>query len=140
MKLSIEQAKQLIENKIRRTGYNIIYKNDAVSGMVSPITYNCYIPIIKSRTSLYTACHELYHCLRARTVDVYINEMRAEKFAHKYMRHLGFVVPRKHTKRSKWYVRNKLRKAKRRGLKKVDSEVQNFLNWGIIILSRWINV
>ena len=123
---TIAEAKKLIENKIVRRGFRIHYRK-SISGCVYWETKVCYIPEIKTRKSLYIACHELYHCLRDRKGKVYLDEFKAERFAHRFMRHLGFSVPRSQTRRAKRYVSWKIEKATRRGLSKIDSEVKTYL-------------
>lgn len=124
----IETARYIVESKILRRGFQIKYRK-SLTGCVYWETKICYIPEIKTRKSLYIGCHELYHCLRDRdNIKVYVDEMEAEMFAHRYTRHLGFAVPRTQTQRAKRYVSYKLQKAMRRGLKKVDSEVKEWVN------------
>jgi hypothetical protein len=117
MRYNLEQAKNLVEGKIIRRGFSLQYRKATLSGVVFWDSKTCIIPQIKSRASLYIACHELYHCLRDRKGKVYIDEFKAEKFAHRFMRHLGFSIPRKQTKRAKRYINYKLRKAFNRGMK-----------------------
>lgn len=125
--MDINQAKYIVESKIRRKGFEIIYRK-SMSGCVFEKSKKCFMPEIKTRKSLYIACHELYHVLREKKNEkVYINEMKAEKFAHRFLRHLGFAVPRSQTQRAKRYVLRKIRKAQNRGLKKVNSEVKKWL-------------
>lgn len=121
-------AKNIVENKILKRGFRIKYRT-SLSGCVYWSAKICSMPIIKTRKSLYIGCHELYHCLRPRNnIKVYIDEMQAEKFAHKYMRHLGFSVPRSQTRGAKFYIKYKLRQAIDRGLKKVDSKIKEWIN------------
>lgn len=130
MNYTISEAKNLIENKIIRRGFSINYRK-SLSGCVYWDKKICYIPDIKSRASLYIAIHELYHCLRDRQKGskVYIDEFKAEKFAHRFMRHLGFTIPRKMNKRAKRYIGYKIRKALARGMKQenIKSEVKQWL-------------
>jgi hypothetical protein len=128
MNLTIEQSKVLIENKIVKRGYAIKYRKN-LSGCVYWHTKICFIPQIKTRASLYIGAHELFHVLRKRKEKVYINEFKAEKFAHRYLRHLGFSVPRKQSQRAKRYVNYKLQKAFNRGHKQSDlnKDVKRFL-------------
>jgi hypothetical protein len=129
MNYTIEQSRELIENKIANKGYSITYTH-SLCGRVYWKTKEVFIPQIKTRASLYIACHELFHVLRERKENVYINEFKAEKFAHRYLRYLGFSVPRKQTKRAKRYVAYKLQKAFNRGHKQIDvnKDVKKFLN------------
>jgi hypothetical protein len=133
--MDLAKAKEIIECKLRRRGYTIVYRK-TLSGRVSCKRRICSMCDIKSRRSLYIACHELYHALRDRPkhAKVYVNEMQAERFAHRFMRHLGFSVPRGMTRRAKRYVLYKATKAQRRGLKKVDSSVTRFIGDGSSVL------
>lgn len=129
MNLTIEQAKNIVENKIKKLGFTIIYRKN-LTGRVFYTKKICYIPEIKTRNSLYIGTHELYHCLAERKDKVFINEYKAEKFAHRYLHHLGFSVPRKQTKRAKRYIEYKIRKASYRGLLKssIPKEITNYIN------------
>jgi hypothetical protein len=128
MRYTIAQAKKIIENKIRRRGFVIFY-HKSLSGRVYWDIKKCYIPEIKTRKSLYIACHELYHCLRDRKGKVYLDEFKGEKFAHRFMRHLGYNVPRAMTKRAKRYVAYKLSKACARGMRQenLSQEVKRWI-------------
>jgi hypothetical protein len=126
---NLERAKNLVEYKITRKGFKIEYRKSALTGVVYPKQKLCIIPHIKSRKSLYIAIHELYHCLRQKKTKVYIDECNAEVFAHKYLRHLGFAVPRDETQRAKRYIRYKLVKALNRGLKynTIPNKIINYI-------------
>jgi len=128
MKYTLEQTRKIIEDKIRRRGFTIIYRK-SLSGCVYWDSKICYIPEIKTRKSLYIGSHELYHCLRDRKGKVYIDEFRAEKFAHRFMRHLGFSIPRKMNKRAKRYIAHKISKAFARGMRQenLSNEVKQWL-------------
>jgi len=126
MTYTLDQSKKIIEDKIKRKGF-IIYYRKSLSGCVFWDSKKCYIPEIKTRKSLYIACHELFHCLRDRKGKVYLDEFKAERFASRFMRHLGYSVPRSMTARAKKYVGWKIEKAQRRGLLKVNQEVKQYL-------------
>ena len=123
---NIEECKKIIEGKIRKKGYEIKYRKTLCGGVFWGKKV-CYIPKIRSRKSLYVACHELYHCLRDRKGKVYIDEYKAERFAHRYMRHLGYSVPQAMTRRAKRYLNWKISKAVIRGLKEVNKEVKAYV-------------
>ena len=126
--MDIEQARKLIESKIKKRGYQIFYRTSN-SGCVFEKSKKCFIPKARGRSSLYLICHELFHTLRDKpsSIKTYINEMLAEKFAMRYMQHLGFSVPRKHITRAKRYISWKILKAQRRGLKRIDPKVKKWL-------------
>lgn len=126
--MEIEQARQKIESSIKRRGFVIRYRN-SMTGSVWYEKKICEIPFAKTRKSLYLLCHEFYHTLRKKKEKTFINEFKAEKFAHRYMRHLGFSVPSSQTKRAKRYVSWKITKACRRGLRqeRIPKEVLKWL-------------
>jgi hypothetical protein len=124
--MTLQEAKDLIEKEIQDLGFTIKYRK-SITGCVFYDSKTCFMPEVKSRKSLYLACHELYHVLEKRKDKVYINELKAERFAHNKMRQLGFSVPRSMTKRAKSYVKHKVRKALRRGLQRINPEVKRYL-------------
>ena len=140
--MDIEQARQTLEAEIRGLGYEILYRKNLTGKVTLRRVFiksrnglvelrriqQCAIPYASTRKSLYIVAHELYHCLYPRySKKVYINEMKAEQFAHEKLRELGFAVPHSMTQRAKNYVAWKLSKARRRGLKKIDSTVKQWI-------------
>lgn len=125
--MEIAQARQFLEFAINWAGYDIEYRK-SLTGRVWWRSKRCQIPQAKTRKSLYIVAHELYHCMFPRQGEkVYINEMKAERFAHGVLRGLGFAVPRSVTQGAKNYVSWKVIKAQRRGLKRIDSNVKQWL-------------
>jgi len=127
--MDIQEARRVIEDDIARAGYAIEYAKSN-RGRVYFVSRRCMIPEIKSRSTLYTACHELGHIVAGYVKPVYVGEYRAELFAHDKMRELGFAVPRRATKRAKEYVSMKIRRAKKRGLVSVSSQIQAWSDKG----------
>jgi hypothetical protein len=127
MRYTISEAKKLIEDKIIKNGFTIHYRK-SLSGSVCWSNKTCDIPEIKTRKSLFIGAHELFHCLRERKGKVYINEFKAEKFAGRYMRHLGFNVPRVMLYRAKRYISYKISKAFTRGMRQ-DTLDKNVKAW-----------
>ena len=125
--MDIRESRQVIESEITRAGYSIEYSK-SLRGRVRYKPRLCMIPEIKTRKSLYIACHELGHIVAGYVKPIYVGEYRAEKYAHAKMRELGFAVPRKCTKEAREYVSWKIRKAKKRGLKSVSSQVGAWAN------------
>jgi hypothetical protein len=125
--MNIKGARIQVEADIVRAGYAIEYAKSN-RGRVYFVSRRCIIPQIKSRATLYVACHELGHVVEGYVKPVYIGEYRAELYAHDKMRELGFSVPRKATARAREYVSMKIRRAKKRGLKSVSSQVGAWAN------------
>lgn len=124
--MTIDQAKIQVEGEITRQGFSIKYRT-SLTGCVWETAKRCEIPEIKTRASLYIACHELFHVLFPRAgKKVCVNEVLAERFAHTKMRELGFSVPRKQTTRAKQYVLKKTKRAIKRGMKAIPKEVMSF--------------
>ena len=131
--MEIKEAEHLVEFALRNIyGYEVRYRK-SLTGCVYSKKKLVYIPSIKSRKSLYIALHELYHVERAenklKKIEVNVEEMRAELFAHRKMREMGFAVPTSQTQRAKRYVAYKVRKAIKRGkkLENIDKEVLRFI-------------
>jgi len=118
--MEIKKAAEMIEAEIKAKGYSIEYTK-GLTGKVYPAAKRCFIPYILTRKSLYVACHQLSHVLG----NVYIKgkskrdliEFRAEKFAHKKMKELGFSVPREMTERATKLIGRKIRRVKKRFLR-----------------------
>ena len=132
--MEIKKAAEMIEAEIKAKGFSIEYTK-SLRGKVYPTAKRCLIPYILTRKSLYVACHQLSHVLG----NVYMKgkskrdliEFRAEKFAHKRMKELGFSVPREMTERATKPLGRKIRRVKKRFLrlylnrkKSVDDELQ----------------
>jgi hypothetical protein len=128
MKKTIDEAKAIIESKILRRSFKIHYRK-GLCGCVYWDSKLAYIPEIKTRKSLYIASHELFHALRDRKGKVYIDEYKAEVFAHRFLRHLGYSVPRSMTQRAKGYITRKIGKALRRGMKaeNIDTTIKTWI-------------
>jgi hypothetical protein len=123
----IEQARLVIESEMESHGYKIVRVNRNY-GRVIWSWKTCFIPVAKTRKSLYLVCHELGHIVLGKPKTVYEGEMEAEKYARAKMRELGFSVPRLAVARGNRYVAMKTRRAVRRGLKEVSPKVRRFLN------------
>jgi len=127
--MNIEQVKNLIETKIKRKGFTIQYRKD-YNGCVDWDKKTCSIPKIKGRISLYIGCHELYHCLREEfKEEEYINEFRAERFAHKYIKHLSFRMPRKESNRAKAYIAYIIRRDLKKKRYNKENINKDILHW-----------
>ena len=57
---------------------------------------------------------------------MHVKEMEAEQWAHERMRAYGIPVQRVMTVRAKEYVQHKIRKAERRGAKRIDAAARKF--------------
>lgn len=82
------------------------------------------VPRPITRKSLYIFLHECAHMhLHAdgKRRKVYVIELEAEQWAHARMREAGIPVPRSMTLRAKSYVRQKMRRAFKRGTKRFDA-------------------
>jgi len=132
--MEIKKAAEMIEKEIEAKGFSIQYTK-GLTGKVYPATKRCLIPQILTRKSLYAACRQLSHVLE----NVYIKgkskrdliELRAEEYAHKKMKELGFSVPREMTERATKLLGRKIRRTKKRFLrlylnrkKSVDGKLQ----------------
>lgn len=122
----IEQARQQLESEIRSHGYAVRYAKGNY-GRVFWSEKQAWVPMARSRRTLYTLAHELAHVVIGKTSTVYEGEMLAEQFARNRLREMGIPVPRASVHRGKWYVAMKLRRARRRGLKEVSPKVKRFL-------------
>jgi hypothetical protein len=109
-------------------GYRVEYRN--CRGYHYPIEKLIQAPRPVTRKSVYIFLHECAHAnLRHGHNGKYprhVEEMEAEKWAHKKMREHGVPVPRAMTKRAKAYVRRKIRQARVRGAKHIDREALAF--------------
>lgn|SRR5262245_7592371 len=81
-----------------------------------------------TRRSLYVFLHECAHAHLhvERRLKVHVMEMQAEQWAHEKMRENGVPVPHKETRRAKRYVAHKIRKALRRGAKRIDPAAKRY--------------
>jgi len=118
--MEIKKAAEMIEKEIKAKGFSIEYTK-GLTGKVYSAAKRCFIPYILTRKSLYVACHQLSHVLG----NVYIKgkskrdliELRAEEYAHKKMKELGFSVPREMTERATKLIGRKISRPKKRFLR-----------------------
>jgi len=87
-----------------------------------------YAPRPTTRRRLHIYLHEIAHIVldHRRQKPRHVEELEAEQWAFKTMRAEGVAVPRKATKRAKQYVAYKIRQAKSRGAKRIDSAAARF--------------
>ena len=128
--MNINEAREYVMEQIASMQYSYVPRRP-MTGRVSYRSRVVSFPEIKTRKSLYIACHELGHIVHGMIRPVYVGEYRAEKYAHDLMRTMGFSVPRSMTIRAKRYVSMKIRRAKKRGLKSVSSPISAWANKGL---------
>jgi hypothetical protein len=107
-------------------GYVVEYRK-SLSGYCTKTTITAPRPV--TRKSLYIFLHECAHAQLGhfdRKRPRHVEEMEAEKWAHRVMRENGVSVPRSMTRRAKSYVARKIRQARRRGARVIDTEAQRF--------------
>lgn len=102
-------------------GYTIEYRK-SLSGRHFGQRKLIQAPRPVTRKSLYIFLHECAHATLHMDCKkpVHVKEMEAEKWAHEKMRENGVSVPRSMTERAKQYVARKIRRAQRRGAKRID--------------------
>jgi hypothetical protein len=83
-----------------------------------------HAPEGRTRKQLYILAHECAHVApnhSGKTKPEHVKEMEAEKWAHQALRRHGVAVPRAMTVRAKDYVGRKIKQARLRGAKRIDS-------------------
>ena len=110
-------------------GYTLEYRK-SLSGMHYGKSKRIMAPRPVTRKSLYIFLHECAHAHLGHAhngnVPRHVEEMEAEKWAHDKMRESGVAVPRSMTKRAKAYVGRKIKQAKARGAKHIDSAARRY--------------
>lgn len=107
--------------------WKITYRR-SLSGKAWPAVGEMIAPLPVTRKALYIYLHECAHIHLGHTgaKPSHVQEMEAEKQAHKWMREAGIPVPRAMTRRAKAYVGRKIQEAFKRGAKKVDSRAAQY--------------
>jgi len=100
-----------------------------LSGRAWPSFGLIQAPEGKTRKQLYILAHECAHVVLHKNPGrkpSYVREHEAEMWAHAALRRHGVAVPKEMTKRAKRYVAQKLRAARKQGLKQVDAAALRF--------------
>lgn len=111
----------------RRFSIRTIYPITSLNGKAWPGSRDIQGPWpTTTRNRLYIWAHEVGHVALEHTspsIPVYVREYEAERFAVALMREAGLHVPLTMIERGKCYVRSKIVKALRRGLRQIDPKI-----------------
>ncbi len=89
------------------------------------------VPHPVGKISLLVFCHEVGHIVNGEIKPRFREEYLAEKWAIDYFHAIGMRVPSSYTRRAKRYINQKVRQAKKRGLKKsLGQDVYHFIKKG----------
>lgn len=80
-----------------------------------------------NRDRFFIALHEIGHIIQGEIKPRYKEEYLSEQFAICKMREFKIPLSRKARARSKGFIKYSVRKAKRRGLKKLNNKVKSFI-------------
>ena len=103
-----------------------MFHDKGLRGRAWPRERRILVPRPTTRRRLYVLAHECGHVALGDIKPVYRGEYLAEMYAHKALRRHGIAIPREATISAKKYVSLKIRRALRRRVKEIDSEVSDW--------------
>jgi hypothetical protein len=112
----------------------VLYNSGRLCGCAWVNERKIKVPEPTTRRRLHIYLHEVAHVVlnHNRKKPRHVEELEAEQWATATMRKHGIPVPRKTLKGSKAHIRRAIRKAYKRGAKKIDKNAANYADLPIL--------